>query len=487
MHNWRAIRKTETRGGGALRMIGSVIALSALVVGLSLGRANAQDVKTYTRATFDEWLQKYKDTKPDFKPGDVLTAKDMERMRPFIPPGYLEQLSFPEFQAKIIPAADHRPRKDYVECSEKYQNQTKLNADGSMANYVCGQPFPNSDLKVGDPQSGIKAAWNFEFRWQNFGFFCVPPATWDRFGGTHVIPTWEPPPLDWLEGVLGFKWEAPSGDEMKMIYGGGGNFQRSLFCLYRKLIHSHLPMFAPTHNIPAPDAATYEWKEFTGFFGPFDIRGTAFIIYRYNDPFRADDAWAYIPNLRRVRRISAEVKSDSLLGTDHTLEDFYGFAGRPLEWKWKFLGMKDALCVMDSAHDYTYLYGPNGIVPNDSWSVRHFVVMERISKDPRHPYSSVVDFWDPEIWDTFWMQSWDRKGKLWKTWEFQKEWTEDFKVPYLAAINNGVRTSNFQSVQVLDTQNDRGTIWITPGGYPNVDMGKATALYDINKLEQIHR
>ena len=60
-------------------------------------------------------------------------------------------------------------------------------------------------------------------------------------------------------------------------------------------------------------------------------------------------------------------------------------------------------------------------------------------------------------------------------------------MPYLAAINNGVRTSNFQSIQVLDTQNDRGTIWITPGGYPNVDMGKATALYDINKLEQLHR
>src|SRR5271154_4842052 len=205
MHNWRAIRKSETGGGGALRMIGSVIALSALVVGLSLGRANAQDVKTYTRATFDDWFQKYKDAKADFKPGDVLTAKDTERMRPFIPPGYLEQLSFPEFQAKIIPAADHRPRKDYVECSEKYQNQTKLNADGSMSNYVCGQPFPNSDLKVGDPQSGVKAAWNFEFRGQIFAFFCVPPATWDRFGGSHTIPTWEPPPLDWLEGVIGFK------------------------------------------------------------------------------------------------------------------------------------------------------------------------------------------------------------------------------------------------------------------------------------------
>ena len=149
MQNRKVMLRHKTKVSRALRRLGYVAALSALVVGLGLGRANAQDVKTYTRATFDEWFQKYKDAKPDFKPGDVLTVKDMERMRPFVPPGYLEQLNFPEFQAKIIPAADHRPRKDYVECSEKYQNQTKLNPDGSMANYVCGEPFPNSDLKVG--------------------------------------------------------------------------------------------------------------------------------------------------------------------------------------------------------------------------------------------------------------------------------------------------------------------------------------------------
>lgn len=476
-----------TRLRGAFRQVLWSAALSGAVLGFGLGSASAQDVKSYTRATFDEWLAKYKDAKPDFKPGDVLTAKDIEKMRPFIPPGYIEQLNFPEFQAKIIPPADHTPRKDYVECTEKYSGQTKLNADGSTANYVCGQPFPTGSLTTADPiGSGSRAAWNFEYRWQNFGFFCVPPATWDRFGGTHPLPsTWEPPPPDWTEGVLNYTFAAPDQATMALIYGGGGTFQRTLSCTYRKLIYSHLPMFAD-HLLPVHDAATFEWKEFTGFFDPFDIRGTAFIIYRYNDPQRADDAWAYIPNLRRVRRISAEVKSDSLLGTDHTLEDFYGFAGRPVEWKWKFLGYKDALCVMDSSHDYTYLYGPNGIIPNDVWSLRRFAVIERVAKDPRHPYSSVVDFWDPQIWDTFWMQAWDRKGKLWKSWEFQKIWTEDFKGP-LASINHGVRTTNFQSIQVMDTQNDRGTLWICPGGYPNLDIKKAEGLYDINKLEQIHR
>jgi hypothetical protein len=36
-------------------------------------------------------------------------------------------------------------------------------------------------------------------------------------------------------------------------------------------------------------------------------------------------------------------------------------------------------------------------------------------------------------------------------------------------------------------QNDRGTIWIVPGGFPNVKGGESEKIYDINSLEQVHR
>ena len=157
--------------------------------------ANAQDFSTYTRATFDQWLEKNKDAKPDFKAGDSLTAKDIERLRPFIPPGFIEQLNFPEFKADIIEAKSHKPRTDYVECGEKYQNQTKLASDGALVNYVCGQPFPDSQVTLTDPNAGMKAAWNFDWRWQNFGLFITDVGwIWDRFGGTHVAPILTKPP-----------------------------------------------------------------------------------------------------------------------------------------------------------------------------------------------------------------------------------------------------------------------------------------------------
>ena len=104
-----------------------------------------------------------------------LTAKDIERMRPFIFPGYLEQLNFPEFKATIAAPVDHTPRKDYMACTEKYQSQVRLLPDHTVGNYVCGQPFPNDSIKRATRTAGWKAVWNYEYRWQNFGFSCMCP------------------------------------------------------------------------------------------------------------------------------------------------------------------------------------------------------------------------------------------------------------------------------------------------------------------------
>jgi len=467
---------------------GRAIAVATFTVLIACGvasRAAGQDVATYTRDTFYQWFQKYRDAKPDFKPGEVLTWKDAERMRPFVIPGYLEQLNFPDFKMEIIATQDHTPRKDYMDCTEKYQSQVRLGSDGSLQNFVCGQPFPDSALSVDDPASGLKAAWNFEYRWQYYGLWtALWQPIWVRFGGSHsaMAKNAAMAPQNWLAPVT-VTTKIP--DDNSYIYGGGGTFQRILNSYYQRTYYAHLAQL-PQHSLPLAHSDEFEYKEFTGFFSPFDIRGTAFIVFRYSDPHRADDAWAYIPTLRRVRRISAEVKSDSLLGTDHTIEDFYGFAGRELEWKWRFLGWKDLLCVQDSKHTYSEFYGPNGRIPNDVWSVRRFAVIERTPTFPRHPYSGVLNFFDAQNWDSWWEVAFDRKGKLWKEWEYMKKWSETYKE--WAEINHGLDITTFQSVDVLDLQNQRGTLGVSIGiGYPNPKLKETEQLFDINKLEEIHR
>ncbi len=351
--------------------------------------AQSGDPTTYTRDTFEQWFQENKDAEPDFQAGDTLTHADLARVKPFMFPGYFEQYekwNDGSLQIEVVETYHVQPHKTVLECNEKFQKQVTLAADGALENYVCGYPFSNDDItsETDDGAAGLKVAWNYDKRFYWRGYFVANAlTTWLRFGGEHTAPEPTKPPDAWIgdEVDLDTDWDYNTEE----IYGGGGTYERSLGTFYHKAYHSQLPMF-PDNNYNLPeneDAGTIHWKEFTGFFEPYDVRGTAFIIARYIDPRRTDDGWAYVPSLRRVRRISAEVKSDSLMGTEHTLEDFYGFSGRPLEWDWKFWGTKKFLTVHAKTKwddDGVRYGGPDGWLNIDVWQVRDLFVVERIPR-----------------------------------------------------------------------------------------------------------
>jgi outer membrane lipoprotein-sorting protein len=62
-------------------------------------------------------------------------------------------------------------------------------------------------------------------------------------------------------------------------------------------------------------------KKLLVFAAPADVRDTAFMNWSYADPGRPDDQWIYLPALRSVRRISAERRNDSFMGSDFTYDD----------------------------------------------------------------------------------------------------------------------------------------------------------------------
>ena len=473
-------------GGTRLRGVRALTLALALVAACA-ATAAAQSAPA-TRQTVAQWLTQNANAKPDFKPGDVLTAKDLQRLRPFIPPVYIDQFNFPELKMPIVAARSHMPRKDYADCTEKYQAQVKLKSDGTLDNYICGQPFSDASLDPSDPQAGQKAVWNFEHRWQNYGPFDLNfMFIFDRFGGSHegsAPNAIESPPSTWTGGAQ-FKSKMPT--DAAKYFGGGGTFVKTLSSFYQRTYYSNLAQRAAEGGVlPVPGAKEFFWKEFEGFFEPFDVRGQVFITYRYTDPYRSDDAWAYDPQSRRVRRISVEVKSDSLVGTEQTEEDFNTFSARPVRWNFKFLGWRNLLCVMDSKYDYPHYFGPNGIVPDDVWSIRRFAVVERTPKEQHHPYSSVVMFWDTEDWHPWMALMFDRQQNLFKSLTYTFRWSEDFE--QWAEINHGVQATGLQGLVAIDYGNKRATIFPAfGGGFPDADVSHVDKLFDISKLEEFHR
>lgn len=65
-----------------------------------------------------------------------------------------------------------------------------------------------------------------------------------------------------------------------------------------------------------------EQRYYIYFHSPADVKGTAFLIAKH--PAREDDRWLFIPAVRMVKRIAADDKRSSFVGSDFTYEDVSG-------------------------------------------------------------------------------------------------------------------------------------------------------------------
>jgi len=65
-----------------------------------------------------------------------------------------------------------------------------------------------------------------------------------------------------------------------------------------------------------------EQKYFMYFHKPADVKDTTFMVYKYPD--KDDDRWLFIPAIDLVKRIAANDKFSSFVGSDFTYEDVSG-------------------------------------------------------------------------------------------------------------------------------------------------------------------
>ncbi|MCI0698103.1 outer membrane lipoprotein-sorting protein [candidate division KSB1 bacterium] len=100
-------------------------------------------------------------------------------------------------------------------------------------------------------------------------------------------------------------------------------------------------------------------KYFIYFFQPADVRDMTFMVDKF--PAKDDDRWLFVPAISMVRRIAAQDKSSSFVGSDFTYEDV---SGRDLEddthtiVKEEKLGASDCYVVKSApkAADVDYSY-----------------------------------------------------------------------------------------------------------------------------------
>ena len=76
---------------------------------------------------------------------------------------------------------------------------------------------------------------------------------------------------------------------------------------------------------------------------PYDIAGSAIMTWRYLSPSKEDNTFAYLPAIRRVRRMSPGNRSDTLFGSDLSVDDASCYDGKVTAMEWTLLRKQDAL------------------------------------------------------------------------------------------------------------------------------------------------
>jgi len=290
----------------------------------------------------------------------------------------------------------------FKEATEKYSAQAELAPDGThKVNWVAGLPFPKIDPT--DPFAGTKHMYNFD------AAIAVDDLDLRNF--------------DCDTGSVG-KDGQPLRVERHFLI----DHIRRLYYVGRVEVDPR-PVNPDNPDQVDHKEALYPIRE------PFDLTGTGFTYNRYLDHNRQDDSWLYLPQLRRVRRLSSAQRSDALFGQDTDQDSYAGYAGSVSWMTWKFLGEKTILASFHSENlPVKWGEGSANFVHDDKWEPRDVWIVEGVSKLPQYAYGKRVIFLDKESCRIPYSDIYDQAGQLWKVWvnnfKYAKEPIPDSKYKF---------------------------------------------------------
>jgi len=247
-------------------------------------------------------------------------------------------------------------------CDEKYPYD--------MRNYTGGTPFPQPG------NSAIKIAWN-----RDRGVYEGDDYTYRgiRFEVVDVKGRGRSVDVDYNRLRWAYRADDPKGDEL-----------------------------------PGNSAGIYRTTALR-VFAPFDLAGLNMLVVKYKDTHKEEDLYLYVPTMRRVRRMSAGQRCDSLAGTDAAWDDSDVYDGEVRQNDYKFIGIEDKLVWYDVTYPYpdtTDVVGP--IVSGMPFQKRPMIIMEANSNIPNFCYKKRIWWIDPITFRQYTNTRWDQKGRLWK-------------------------------------------------------------------------
>ncbi|MFQ5353150.1 MAG: DUF1329 domain-containing protein [Candidatus Binatia bacterium] len=315
-------------------------------------------------------------------PGTVIDRTNVDDYMEYIGPAMVWAIK----RGVTLPVVEHKRVEHpppFMKATEKYSAQVSLSEDGThLLNHVAGLPFPSVDTN--DPMVATKLMFNFS----------AAIAHDDS-------------------DIRNFDCDTGS-------VGNGGDpatvERHFLIDHIRRLYFVERTEVDPKPTMPNRDNARFK-EALYPLIEPFDLKGVGFTFTRYLDHNRQDDTWLYLPQLRRVRRLSSAQRSDALFGQDTDQDSYEGYQGNVAWMEWKYLGEKSILGTFHAEHLPVKWHSASGdFMHDDTWEMRDVWIVEGLSKLPQYAYSKRVIYLDKEVHRIPYTEMYDRGGELWKMW-----------------------------------------------------------------------
>jgi hypothetical protein len=376
----------------------------------------------------------------DVVPGDVIDQTNWEKVEGLVQE---EVLRFVKEGALIlhIEALNYDPGKHLpsyaLEARKTNAGKYDLDEDdwiieaetGRRTERILGHPFPVID--PADPRAGTKIMYNTKY--------------WQFVQGSLRGPLVQAylSPRDYLRGVAAF--------------------------------NVNLYMDGNPEAIARPNPDRVMKYQITSATSPYDIAGTAVLTWRYRDPRVEDNSFAYVPAIRRVRRMTPANRSDGMMGSDMAVDDAGMYDGKVTAMTWKFLGKEERLVAfmgkdperivrnedgewssteyvteIDFGYEKEGWQGAPWAPLNFIWAKRPVYVVEVTPKDPYYNYGTQLIWVDTENWCPVHKTINDRAGKFWKfTFHAGMNFEDKDKTMKIQSAGNQI---------VVDQRNKRSTV-----------------------------
>ena len=348
----------------------------------------------------------------ELKAGDTLDSSTWQEAKGKMPDAILRRFESGQHISKVIdlPPEGIRWGSRFLKLTEANAGKYSVTAEGVMVENSTGSwprysdggfPFPH--IEANDPQLAYKVMYNFA-----------------QAGG----------PIDDVDVFVNIFWVNSAGLERYVDLKG------------------QAIAYGSRWSGQIENADEVSAKVLIYGIAPYDAVGLATLTWSYLDPDKWTSVWAYVPVLRRVRRLAASNTSDGLFGSHFSRDDGGTFAGKIPYFTWKLIGQTDAYVPYSLPTPKTWKQTERGLLlPADenaaimpwpgksksfeqsgaSWSgapwwptnlyvtKRPVWLIEALAKDPYYAYGRQVLWIDRELFRGYYKEVYDRSGQYWKT------------------------------------------------------------------------